>query len=409
MPQVIKKDGKRTEQDGDQTAVGPSPTEDADNTNHSIVSTTGSSNAFLYKRDDHQPTKPANNHAYEHVYAVAEQLLSQHAAVLERLAYHNGQDSLWNMTNERTGTYETGRYNWFESTATSHQKTWFSLQRKGLHIYEQELELDRYPRHSLALLLARDDDTFIEAIDSGDLPLGDEIGFIAIQRLKHIIASTTNKHHRKVAKHHVQYKLNHDNLESIFQYNNEALRQEIVKLINHALNNPHHKVTWLGSAWAMDAAIQASPKPGAYFDPEPANHTWQLNRAWLQAAASMGYEFRIMEQFLPNVEKAILSGDPAELTLQLAKEIRSKHVTSPYTRGDSPTATPQEVLLLLDMGYQGHKNDDGSISLRRPCAGFEQQPVSKRPASTLSIKRRHSSPDLSRAAPVPPGGQRFSY
>jgi len=64
----------------------------------------------------------------------------------------------------------------------------------------------------------------------------------------------------------------------------------------------------------------------------------------------------------------MLSQDPVKFLEQLLLETReeSEHKTSQYNGNYSPTATPQEVMAVMDMGGVAHKNHDGSISFSLP-------------------------------------------
>lgn len=139
-------------------------------------------------------------------------------------------------------------------------------------------------------------------------------------------------------------------------------------------------------------------------NPESGQQTWELDRAWILAAAAMGYTFYLVEQHFPEIEKAILSGDPSQLLLQLANEIRQPSVSSQYTRGDSTTATTQEILLLMELGYSGYKDEEGRLFLQPPsaCHPFEAPANNSERLDYPKFLRSHSFHLFSRSAPPPP-------
>lgn len=300
----------------------------------------------------------------------------------------------------------------YEHSVNPHVKTWSTIRPK-LKELAQKLELKQYENNSLAFLLIPDDKEFLKEFEQGNFT-GEEIGFLAVQRLREIAGSPISKEITKEMKGKAnELILSVSSSSEWYKYNSEALDKEIIKLVLHSLLHPNSKIVWLGSARPVSAMIKSTKLDakgdrkeerkageGIYLNCDDSEWSWELNRAWLQTAAIMGFEFRLVEQHFPEIEKAILSGESANLLQQLAKEIRSDTTPTQYSGKTSPTATPQEILALMDMGCVGRKNPDGSLSLALPKKSFDDEKayISK---SGVSLKRSHSAPNLFRSAPPP--------
>lgn len=191
----------------------------------------------------------------------------------------------------------------------------------------------------MSRLLEPDDANFLESIERGTLPIGEEIGLLALQRLKDIAATSTSRDNQREARKYLKNigGLSENISDSQFHYHPSALKGEIYKLALHALQHPDNKIALLGTARAVNAMGSAINNVGIYLNCEEDLYTWELNRAWMQAAAAMGYTFHLVEQHFPDIEQAIISGDPFLLLTQLAREIRSAETKTQYTRGDSPS------------------------------------------------------------------------
>ncbi|MBA2652814.1 MAG: hypothetical protein H0U73_11175 [Tatlockia sp.] len=323
-------------------------------------------------------------------------------AIEELISFHgNDPDSRYKRLADPKGTgilFNKPDSN-FQSRASIQRKTWIALRPK-LENYSQTINYKATKHNNLSLLLLPDDASFLDAVDFGHLPLEGEIGYLAFQRLKDI--AITNKEHRRQANQLISSAFPDIKGEGLVCCNESALHNEFYKLAMYALLNPSKKVAWLGTARTVEAVRDKLPGEGIYLNPLPEEITWELNRAWLQAAARLGYEFKLVEQHFPNVEKAILSGDPCRLITELTNEIRSEKKVSQYNGSFSPTATTQEILALLDMGCVAKKNADNSLSLH-PSASKESPTLRiEKNAQMLGLKRNHSTSDFFRAAPLPP-------
>lgn len=337
----------------------------------------------------------------------AKKMVEEHQKVIKKIVNHFKVDETRNgsprgvdyMYMEKTDSI-------FEFTTTAHQQTWSSLKRR----LEQAKAMmnKKYNHNFLALFLTADDAEFLDHIEYRKIPLGgEEIGHIAIQRLKHI-ASQSKIKERYIRARKLLVEVSFSTNNTLLSYNDSALEGEITKLALHALLHPEKKRVWLGSSRAVISVIKNHKDDAIYLNSTDKEWSWELNRAWLQAAVKMGYEFRLVEQHFPNIEKAILSKDPANLLLELANEIRPANKTSQYNGSDSPTATTQEILVLMDMGCTPNKNEDGSISFLPPMTKEEPSFI-RESVSSFGLKRTHSCPSFFKAGPLPPLDNRVDH
>lgn len=330
---------------------------------------------------------------------VATNLSISHAKVISRIT--NFYSDSWDCFTAPRATkimFANNTFSIFESTATAHHRTWNQLKENLIDLSNLP-SLQKHKQNSLGALLETKIHDFMRAVESGELPIGAEIGHLAIQRLRHI-ASTSNVPTRFKREANTTLKHSLTGIsDSLLHCDNEALKKEIWKLALYALLNPDQKIAWIGTARAVNAAIKNKKPIAMYFNPTDKCHTWELNRAWLQAAVKLGYEFKLVEQHFPNIESAIFSGNPAFLVAELAKEIRPRNKASQYNSSyGSPTATPQEMLVLMELGCVGKKNPDGSISLLPP---QRKEAESVQTLRVAKLKRNHSCPDFFKAAPPP--------
>ncbi len=148
-----------------------------------------------------------------------------------------------------------------------------------------------------------------------------------------------------------------------------------------------------------------------YFNPSAATWTWELNRAWLQAGVYLGYKFMLVEQHFPAIETAILSGDTSKFVLQLVNEMRpeSSANTSQYNGDYSPTATTQEILVLMDMGCVARKMEDGRLVFYPPVTREEPPIIYETLPAPGLLRRSHSCIDFGTASPPPPFDNRKDH
>lgn len=284
--------------------------------------------------------------------------------------------------------------NFFESRTTAQLMTWTQIKLK---LKNFDFDHTNTTHNALYKILATTDDEFVDYMKDVFFP-GDEVGLIAMQRLKDI--SSNGGFESKQAKKLLSEIMRVKSKDSPLFCNDDALEGEITKLALHTLLHPDKKVVWLGTARAVNAMIDNYPGQGTYLNCDNSKWSWELNRSWLQAAVYFGYEFKLVEQHFPDIEKAILSGYSSAFIEQLVREMRAEgpDKTSQYNGSDAPTATTQEILVLMDMGCVARKNpEDGSLSFYSPRTREEFIP-----GRTHGTQRRHSFPDIQCISPVPP-------
>ena len=221
--------------------------------------------------------------------------------------------------------------------------------------------------NALAFLLLSTEETFINAVSDGILPIEGEIGHLILQRLKEIYfttalnnspGSTANARKLNVIGKIISRTMTRIG-DGILKCDFETLNIELTKLALHAELHPEAKVFWLGTARTVMAVINSNRGIGTYLNCDDEKWTWHLNRIWLQAAMILGYQCELVEQHFPNIQKAIFSQDGgANFVEELLKSVRNKgsDQTSQYNGYDAPTATTQEILVLMDMGCVANKN-----------------------------------------------------
>ncbi|MCR9192435.1 MAG: hypothetical protein NXI01_07215 [Gammaproteobacteria bacterium] len=273
----------------------------------------------------------------------------------------------------------------FQSPPQAHQNSKRLIRNMGFRVWchaQSQLEyfrqienFDRRRHNSLAHLLLSDDTLFAQSLADDRAPMEGEIGVLAIQRLQRIFSNPeSNLHVKKDAVKAMRKAMTSNTPDKLLSYDENTLTLEITRLILHARLNPENKVVWLGTARAVNAMIEHAKPIGIYLNPEPSQLTWALNRFWLKTAAQLGYEIKLVEQHFPKIETALLSQDPAKFLEQLLLETRenSTDKTSQYNGNYSPTATPQEVIALMDMGCVAYKAPDKSIAFSLPPMRYEE-------------------------------------
>lgn len=312
-------------------------------------------------------------------------------------------------------------YEYLDTTQASSQKiirtlgfkVWYSAQKK-LDYFKQIQPLKRRKHNSLAQLLLTNNQDFIETLSADKISIEGEIGLLIVQRLQEIYYSpSSSKALKTIALKRIREILGTNTNDNLLFYNQDMLQQEITRLVLHAELHPHNKIVWLGTARAVNAAIQYVRPKCVYLNPPPRDLTWGLNRLWLQAAVELGYEFRLVEQHFPVIEKAILSQDPAKFLEQLLLETRGDSIeyTSQYNGQYSCTATTQEILALMNMGCVAYKdNKDHSIKFT-PRLRAQEEPLSLYSYSAQlenlgqfqrpPVGRIHSSADIKPSNPPP--------
>ena len=289
-------------------------------------------------------------------------------------------------------------------------KLWYEAQKK-LDYFRQIQTLNSRQHNALAQLLLADDRTFINNVYADTVVVEGEIGLLIIQRLQGIFYSAhTSASLKKMAIQKIKRSMASRTTDNLLFYNEAILHQELTKLYLHAALHPQQKFAWLGTARAVDATIENVRPSCIYFNPPRHFLTWGLNRRWLHAAVSLGYQFHLVEQHFPSIEKAILTQKPIKYIEQLLLETRDdslKH-TSQYNGNYSCTATNQEILALMDMGCTAYKDElDQSIRLVPPRTACEESLSMYASVTKLGtfahcpVKRNHSTSDIQASAPPP--------
>ncbi len=261
--------------------------------------------------------------------------------------------------------------------------------------------LSRHPNNLLAILCEPDDVKFVKRVKQDGLN-SNELSMLTMARLYHILQ---NSYCRKLQfsaaillKKHSE--LSYSPKDELFRCDWQVLEQELFKAALHAELNPDRKIAWIGTARSVKAIIKENQGQGIYLNCEENSWNWCLNRAWLHAIVLMGYDIHLVEQHFPNIEAAILSEKPERLLAELIQEIRPEEIESQYSGGDSPTATPQESLFLLDMGCVPEKLDNGRLILKKPVAITDELVFSQNQVH-CTLTRQHDYPGFFKAAPPP--------
>lgn len=366
----------------------------------------------------------------DQVHLIVTKLLSAYCEAFERVIFEYNQrisgifsdKSFYADNKNDNASLESKKTSFFEYNLTPEQETWRSLKKTITHLSWRNVFGRSAINNSLTALITLDDNAFLTAMWEYKIIFSEEIGHLALQRIRDIIrqcnAVSFGQRTEEVEKnlmlaHKCLRQFSNPMLiEGLFHCDQHALEVEIAKLALHGLLYPEKKKIWIGTARAVDAMIQKYPGDAMYFNPRPNCHTWGLNRAWLQAAVAMKYEIRLVEQHYPNIEHAILSANPAHFLLALAAESRpsaknDSGMHSQYHGGASPTATPQEILVLMEMHCVAKKNEDGSISFYQPKT--QDDMILNQSSVRPIMKRSHTSPDLRNIAPLPPFASRKDH
>ncbi|MBP6918335.1 MAG: hypothetical protein KBB94_05425 [Legionellaceae bacterium] len=260
----------------------------------------------------------------------------------------------------------------FDTIRTAGGNVWASIRSKLEGMASQDF--DKINHNALAFLLLSDDASFVEAINFGTLPIEGEIGHLIIQRLKELyftksLIKSTSTEEEDVVNHRIRNlsaKLISRSMsgveDGLLKCDFDTLYLELTKLALHAELYPEAKVFWLGTSRAVMAVIRKRAGQGTYLNCDDSKWSWHLNRIWLQAAMILGYQCELVEQHFPNIEEAFFSQDGGAFVEELLKAVRPKNTdcTSQYNGYDAPTATSQEILVLMDMGCVANKHEENN-------------------------------------------------
>lgn len=254
----------------------------------------------------------------------------------------------------------------------THMDTWRAVGHR-LESINSILTLNdpEFSGNQLSMLLHPDNAVFLDSLLSPgrDRLYGDsgELVHIIVARLKdmyhHIdITNRVTAERINAAIYYINNCKNFDNQKTIYYYDINELKNEIIKLLIHTAMNNGNKDIIIGTASSVIREKTLHPGAAMYLNCSDDKWSWGLNRAYFEIAKTLGYQIRIVDKQFPNIEKAIISGSTAALLVELVRQIRpaSQNTSTQYHGGDQPTATPLECLAIMDSGFSA-KLQDGFI------------------------------------------------
>ena len=286
---------------------------------------------------------------------------------IQRYSFNPDHSHIVDPSNRLSDTFSTSSV--FSNINTAGGMVWASVRAQKAGVakisgYTQTDGSSQLLHNSLVNLLETNDKEFVDAVDSDKLTIEGEIGHLILQRLKDIQHGGGSFSQEKPAKEIVNMcakaitrAIGNTN-DGIFKCDFDAFYVELTKLALHARLHPMSKKIWLGTARVVIAVISENVGNGTYLNCDEKKWTWHLNRMWLHAAIHLGYSIELIEQHFPKVEPALICGDNgASFVLFLLSQVRpTNKVSSQYDGYDAPTATAQEILVLLDIGCNAKKN-----------------------------------------------------
>lgn len=256
---------------------------------------------------------------------------------------------------------------YFTLAVHSYMKQWPGLMD---HLEPLQHFVEKYPSNLLAQILHQDKKKIVELACSGELSFNTELGDFLLGRILYEAPQWNIGEKVRVAKM--------QGLLGGKRFDQDEFVFELIKLhLFDALarESQQQPVAWIGSSRSVLAKVRQNPGEGAYLNCDDDKWSPQINRAWLIALLMFNYEIQIVEPQFPEMEKAVLSGDFVKYIYSLAAEMRqydgstvetSRINDSMYHGGIEPTATMQELLLLLSLDCQTVKNSEGYLCVYRP-------------------------------------------
>jgi hypothetical protein len=336
----------------------------------------------------------------------AQQIAEKYADTIGYISVLYESDSLNKYKSGNGVLFAEETFSSFEKTRHAGAHVWAHMRYILNSLHDSEA-FHQKKHNALAHLLLANDNVFLMSVDADCLALDGEIGYLMINRLKDIHASSqSTRRMKKIAGRKIDQVMPLTQVESLLSYEHDLFIIEITKLLLHAHYHPGKKIAWLGTAHAVNAVIEQSAGEGMYFNPNRAHFSWMLNRIWLQTALHLGYHFKLIEQHFPAIEAALLSQNPAQFLAQLSLEMREESTgnCSQYNGDSSPTATTQEILALMDMGCTAKKNQttDHGIFLSPLEKPHEEPFFLKQHPRVSALRKNHSAPNLTHASTPPP-------
>ncbi len=291
---------------------------------------------------------------------------------IQRYSFNPDHSHIIDPSNRLSDTFSTPSP--FSNINTAGGMVWASVraQKSGIAKisgYTQTDSSSQLLHNSLVHLLETNDKELVDAIDSDKLTIEGEIGHLILQRLKDIQHGGGSFSQERPAKELVNMcakaitrAIGNNTNDGIFKCDFDAFYVELTKLALHARLHPMSKKIWLGTARVVIAVISENVGNGTYLNCDEKKWTWHLNRMWLHAAIHLGYSIELIEQHFPKVESALLCRDGgASFALTLLTQVRANpSVRSQYDGYDAPTATAQEILVLLDIGCLAEKSHENN-------------------------------------------------
>jgi hypothetical protein len=345
-------------------------------------------------------------HEIHKAHEKSQQIANKYADIIYYISAIYESDNLNKYKSGNGAFFEQDTFSIFEKTRHAGSLVWAHTRYILNSLHDSE-EFIQKQHNALAHLLLANDDVFLMSIDADHLAFDGEFGYLIINRLKDIHASSKSTlRMKKIAGRKIAQVMPLTQPESLLSYEHDLFIIEVTKLILHAKFHPEKKIAWLGTSHAVNAVIEQFAGEGMYFNPTRTHFSWMLNRSWLQAAAHLGYRFKLIEQHFPAIEEALLSQNPAQLLAQLLLEIREESTEncSQYNGNSSPTATTQEILALMDMGCTAKKNQitDHSLFLSPLEKSHEEPFFLKQHPRVSALRKNHSAPNLTHASTPPP-------
>lgn len=316
---------------------------------------------------------------------------------------------------------------YFALAAHAYMKQWPKLKE---NLEPLQYFAEKYPNNQLAQILHEDKKEIVKLLESGEFLLTNELGGLLFGRILYELPQWSVAEKSRVIK-----------LQELMKYEKpfkaDEFQFELIKIyLFDALirKSGQQPVAWIGSSRSVLAKVKKNPGEGAYLNCDDKKWSPQINRAWLITLLMLDYQIQIVEPQFPAMEKAILSGNFVKYIYCLASEMRhydgssvekSRVNDSMYHGGLEPTATMQELLLLLSMDCKTFKNSDGYLCVCPPEAQEELLHTKSLATESLvaspkdeyddirrnfRLRLNHSFGDFGRMAANPvPGSTFFSH
>lgn len=313
---------------------------------------------------------------------------------------------------------------YFALAAQAYMKQWPKLKDS---LEPLQYFAEKYPNNQLAQILHQDKKKIVGLVESGEFSFITELGGLLFGRILYEVPQWSTAEKGRVFK--MQEMMGSEKSFNADEFKFEMIKIQLFAVLVRELEQ--QPVAWIGSSRSVLAKVRKNPGEGAYLNCDDKKWSPQINRAWLVALLMLDYHIQIVEPQFPAMEKAILSGDFVKYIYCLASEMRyydgssvekSRANDSMYHGGLEPTATMQELLLLLSMDCRTFKNSDGYLCVCPPQAKEELLHTTSLAAESLlapqkdeygeirknfRLRLNHSFGDFGRMAANPVYGSTF--